>query len=223
MASVREEVAEQHPNYSITDVAKKLGKMWKSVTDKEKEQYISQANALKAAYVKKMEKYKASSSYKKHQKALAEYKEKAQKKPFKKDPNAPKRPQSSYMVFVNAVRDTVVKENPDMKVTDVLRELGGMWRDLSEREQQKYQAKAEKLKAKYEMELEAYQKTNKYKAYQAEKEAFYAERKAKKRAASAGSARRGKKPMQPKRRKRASRRRRRRRRAATPKGSKKAK
>merc|ERR1719204_2512815 len=166
MASVREEVAEQHPNYSITDVAKKLGKMWKSVTDKEKEQYISQASALKAAYVKKMEKYKASSSYAKHQKALAEYKAKAQRKPFKKDPNAPKRPLSGYMIFVNAVRDKVVNDNPDMKVTDVLREIGGMWRDLSESDKQFYQAKAVKLKAKYEMELEAYQKTRKYKAYQ---------------------------------------------------------
>merc|ERR1719167_1622142 len=120
------------------------------------------------------------------------------------------------MIFVNAVRDKVVNDNPDMKVTDVLREIGGMWRDLSEGEQQKYSAKATKLKAKYEMELEAYQKTRKYKAYQAEKEACYAERKEKKRAASA-SARKVSKPKQPKRRKSRSSRRRRRRRAATPK------
>merc|ERR1719474_1626916 len=92
------------------------------------------------------------------------------------------------MVFVNAVRGKVVKDNPDMKVTDVLREIGSMWRDLSESEQQKYQAKAKKLKAKYEMEIEAYQKTKKYKAFEAEKAAFYAERKeSKKRAASSAS------------------------------------
>merc|ERR1719204_2725551 len=221
MADVREDLVEKHPKYSVTDVAKKLGKMWKSVTDKEKEQYISQASALKAAYTKKMEKYKASSSYKKHQKALAEWKAKAQKKPFKKDKNAPKRPLSAYMVYVNQVRDDVVADNPDMKATDVLQEIGGMWRDLDDAAKAKLEGKAKKLKSKYEMDLEAYQKTKKYKAYQAEKEAYLAERKAaaKKRAVSASPAPSAKKAKQPKRRRRrsASRSRsRRRRRAATP-------
>merc|ERR1719167_1614509 len=146
-----------------------------------------------------MEKYKASSSYAKHQKVLAEHKAKAEKKPFKKDKNAPKRPQSGYMIFVNEVREKVVSSNPDMKVTDVLREIGSMWRDLSESEQKKYQTEAKKLKAKYEMELEAYHKTDQFKAYQDEKDAFYAERKAKKRAASS-TARKVKKPKQLKRR-----------------------
>merc|ERR1719447_1556717 len=107
-ADVRDDVVASG-DYSVTEVAKKLGKMWKKVSDKQKEKYISKANSLKAAYAKKKAKYEGSSNWKKHQKALADYKEKAKKKPFKKDPNAPKRPLSNYLIYVMDVRKSVVK------------------------------------------------------------------------------------------------------------------
>jgi len=215
-AEARVDVAESHPNYSITEIASKLGKMWKKVTAADKAEYVSQADTLKATYYKKMEKYKNSSSYKKHKEALAEFKAKEKRKPFKKDPNAPKRPMSGYMIFVSEVRDDVVSKNPDMGVTDVLKEVGSMWRDLSDSAQDSYKSKADKLKVKYEKEVKAYQTTSKYKKYQAEKEEFYAKRKADRKKEKAKltpkkKARKAKKP------KRTPSRRRRRRRSATPK------
>merc|ERR1719320_2152604 len=162
----------------MTEIASKLGKMWKKVPASEKADFAGQAATLKAAYVKKMEKYKGSASWKQHQKALAEFKAKQKKKPFKKDPNAPKRPLSGYMIFVNEVRSGVVADNPDMSVTDILKEVGSMWRDLDEAEYARYGEKAKKLKARYAKELKEYQKTKKYKDYQQEKEEFQAKRKA---------------------------------------------
>lgn len=219
-ADSREDLVAEHPESSITEIASKLGKLWKKVSDSEKAQYTSQAATLKAAYAKKMEKYKKSSHYAKHQKAVAEFKEKEKKKPFRKDKNAPKRPMSGYMVFVNAVRNDVVAENPDMSVTDVLKEIGVMWGDLGESEKKKYTQKAVGLKAKYEKELRAYQKTKQYKEYQEEKEAFYAKRKADKKRSVSRSASRARKVKKPKKQRSARRRstsRRRRRRSATPK------
>merc|ERR1719320_1535106 len=200
----------------MTEIASKLGKMWKKVPASEKADFAGQAATLKAAYVKKMEKYKGSASWMKHQKALAEFKAKEKRKPFKKDPNAPKRPLSGYMIFVNEVRDGVVSSNPDMKVTDVLKEIGSMWRDLNETQVDKYKSKAEKLKAKYEKEVNAYEKTSKYKNYQAEKEEFQARRKAdrKREKAALTPKKKARKAKKPKKR---TPTRRRRRRSSTPK------
>lgn len=42
------------------------------------------------------------------------------KKKAKKDPNAPKRGQSSFMFFSNAVRSKVKEENPDFSFGDIV-------------------------------------------------------------------------------------------------------
>ena len=42
------------------------------------------------------------------------------KKKAKKDPNAPKRPSSSYLFYVNANRAKVKEENPDMAFGDIV-------------------------------------------------------------------------------------------------------
>jgi len=216
-AEARGDVAESHPDYSITEIASKLGKMWKKVSAADKADYVGQSDTLKAAYYKKMEKYKKSSSYKEHQEALAEFKAKEKRKPFKKDPNAPKRPMSGYMIFVSEVRDSVVSKNPDMGVTDVLKEVGSMWRDLDDSEQARYKSKADKLKVKYEKEVKAYQTTSKYKKYQAEKEEFQAKRKAERKKEKAKLTPNKKKARKAKKPKKRTPTRRRRRRSATPK------
>jgi len=193
-AATRESVVAKYPDFSITEVATELGKMWKDVTDKEKAQYISQNSTLKETYVKAMKKYKESSSYRKHQEVVAEHKKKMDRKHYKKDPNAPKRPPSAYMIYISEVRDKVVKENPGIEVNDVLKKIGSLWRNLDKKEEAKYQKKAEKLRAKYEKELTAYQKTDGYKAHQAEKEAFLAKRRERREKSEGRKARKPSKP-----------------------------
>jgi len=52
------------------------------------------------------------------------------KKP--RDPNAPKRALSSYMLFAAATRADIRKANPEMGTTEVARALGAAWRALSD-------------------------------------------------------------------------------------------
>jgi len=52
------------------------------------------------------------------------------KKASKKDPDAPKRPISSYFYFAADNRDTAKKSNPDATVTDISKILGEMWKKL---------------------------------------------------------------------------------------------
>jgi hypothetical protein len=48
------------------------------------------------------------------------------------DPYAPKAPSGPYIFFCNDKRKAVKAKNPELSVTDMGRELGRMWRDVSE-------------------------------------------------------------------------------------------
>ena len=80
---------------------------------------------------------------------------KMQAKKFK-DPNAPKRPLSAYMVFCNQNREKVKRENPKIEVTEIMKKLGEGWKALSEKQRTPYKKEAALLKEKYEKEMESY-------------------------------------------------------------------
>lgn len=73
-----------------------------------------------------------------------------------KDPNAPKRNKNGYMFFSNAMRESVKSENPDMKVTELAKELGEKWRGLSDEEKKPYLKLAEADKQRYDAEMKDY-------------------------------------------------------------------
>jgi len=63
-------------------------------------------------------------------------KEKKAKK--ERDLNAPKKPLTSYMLFAKEERPKVVESNPEMKFTEIGREIGIRWKALSAEQQAKY-------------------------------------------------------------------------------------
>lgn len=52
----------------------------------------------------------------------------------KKDPNAPKKPASSFMLYCNDQREKIKSSNPSMKVQDIQRKLGEMWKTVNDAE-----------------------------------------------------------------------------------------
>jgi len=77
-------------------------------------------------------------------------------KKAKKDPNAPKRPISSYLFFAQDTRPEVVAENPEAKFTEVTKMLGAMWREIDGKKKMKYEKKAKADRERYEAEKAAY-------------------------------------------------------------------
>ena len=130
-------VKETHPDMASKDVAKTLGGMWKSLSDAEKLPYTEKAAADRARYQAEKEANPVSdesASESENESGDEDNKGKKAKKEKKekKDPNAPKRPLSSYILFCNDTRGKIRAEHPDMGATDVTRQLGKMWRELSE-------------------------------------------------------------------------------------------
>ena len=57
-------------------------------------------------------------------------KKKKRKKERRKDPNAPKRAQSAYFLYMGSVRDQVRATSTECKIGDVTKHSGAMWRQL---------------------------------------------------------------------------------------------
>ncbi|KAK4515084.1 uncharacterized protein ATC70_002694 [Mucor velutinosus] len=85
--------------------------------------------------------------------------EKPKKKKVEKDPNAPKRNLSSYMLYSQSVRPDVVKQNPSVRPVDIAKIIGEKWNALSDKEKQPFVKAAEKEKARYDKETKTYKAT----------------------------------------------------------------
>ena len=55
----RAEVKEQHPDFSLGDIGRELGKRWKELTDDDKKPYVDLATADAERYDREMAAYKA--------------------------------------------------------------------------------------------------------------------------------------------------------------------
>ncbi|KJA21704.1 hypothetical protein HYPSUDRAFT_41851 [Hypholoma sublateritium FD-334 SS-4] len=75
-----------------------------------------------------------------------------------KDPNAPKRPASSYINFQNAVRGELKKLHPDLSNAELLSKISDLWKDLPASEKEVYNQQMRDQKVEYAALKEAYDK-----------------------------------------------------------------
>merc|ERR1719334_753806 len=174
-AKARPAIMKAHPGWGVAQIGKQLGKDWKNVSAAERAPLEAKYAKAKAAFEKKQAAYRNSKNYKDFQHELLAWKIHATKKPFRADPNAPKRPTSAYMLYAASVRAEIVRANPGMEVSAVMKEQAVWWKALSEEERAPWVKKAEAAKAKYQKLLAKYQQSRSYQAYVAEKEAYKAE------------------------------------------------
>ncbi|PZC81522.1 FACT complex subunit Ssrp1 [Helicoverpa armigera] len=107
-------------------------------------------------------------------------KEKSKKR--EKDVNAPKRPATAFMLWLNENRKGIVDANPGIKVTEIAKKGGELWRDLKDKSE--WEEKAAKSKEEYNIAMKKYKDSGaadefKQKKKQAEKERKAAEKKSK--------------------------------------------
>lgn len=106
----------------------------------------------RAAAKKSSPKKAAKSPAKKSAKAASPKKAKVEKKRAKKDPNAPKRGASAYMLWLKDNRARLTK--PGMSVVDVTKAAGVEWGNVKDKS--KYEKLAAEDKKRYEKEMAAY-------------------------------------------------------------------
>lgn len=59
---------------------------------------------------------------------------KGKKQKAEKDPNAPKKPLSAFMLYTNNRRPEIMKKSSGLKITEVSSMIGKEWKELTEEE-----------------------------------------------------------------------------------------
>ena len=158
----RQEVKEENSSLKATEITKKLGEMWKEEDEEEKKRYQKMAADDKKRYEAEIAEYEPKDGFK------------SPKKSKKVKSTAPKRALSAYLFFCQATRDDIKKKNPSIKSSEILSELGKMWKALSDKKKKPFEKLAQEDKTRYEEEMKEYVPTEE------EKEAMDAKKKGKK-------------------------------------------
>ncbi|QQP36438.1 High mobility group protein B2like, partial [Caligus rogercresseyi] len=136
----RLKVKAEYADYSITEVAKELGRRWATIDPAVKQTYEQRYQGSRRQYEQAMAAYKPTKK--------------------KKDPNAPKQPLSAYFIFSSEERLKVKGEHPSYSICEVAKELGRRWADMSPDVKQRYQQMAEEGRQKYDQDMAAYRQGN---------------------------------------------------------------
>ena len=66
-----------------------------------------------------------------------------------KDPNAPEKPQSAYMIFAAEKKVSIIRDDPEITTTDMMRAIGASWKALGKKDKEIYKTKAKAAKAEF--------------------------------------------------------------------------
>ena len=125
---------------------KEIGRQWGLMSEHTKAQYKMIANKDKERYNKQIE-------------MINQLKTRISKEQLNRQTlTRPKKCLSAYMIFVREMRQRVTDENPDMKVLDVMKEVGHRWQNINPTEKAIYEAKSQSDKERFKQENAVYQR-----------------------------------------------------------------
>jgi len=134
----RDEIKKKNPEMKATQITSKLGEMWQSLNDKQKKKYVDEAGKDKERYEEEMNEYVPSEGFEK----------KGKKK------SKAKRAPSGYIIFCQDKREEIKSENPEMKTTEITKELGRQWKELSQEEKDEYNQRSKDMNAELKAQSE---------------------------------------------------------------------
>ena len=103
----------------------------------------------------------ASNDRKRYNKERKEFEPSARKVRRKKDPSAPKRPMSAFLMYAQTKRAVLQRENPDIPNADISRMLGEIWRKASVDEKRPFLEREEDERKVYRAKMERFKSDQK--------------------------------------------------------------
>ncbi|EDL80494.1 rCG31445 [Rattus norvegicus] len=141
MINFRNKFKEQQPNTYLTfnEFSRRCSEKWRSISKNEKAKFEAIAKLDKARYQEEMMNYVGK-----------------RRKRRKRDPLAPRKPPSSFLLFSLDHFAKLKQENPNWTVVQVAKAAGKMWSMITDVDKRPYEQKAAIMRAKYFQEREAY-------------------------------------------------------------------
>jgi len=156
----RARVKEENPEAKFGDIAKLLSAEFKEISDSERERWNQLAAEDKERYQREMESYEPPSDLESDSDSDSDAPKKKKKKKKVKDPNAPKRNQSSFFLYSNATRNDVKTANPEAKFGQIAQIISKHFKALPAEERAYWDQKAAEDKERYQREMAIYKGEN---------------------------------------------------------------
>lgn len=162
---MRDTFKQQNPGMTFGQLSKYTSAMYAEMPPAEKEAWNQRAEADKSRYLHELSTYVPPPGYDVKGDAIATHvthtlppKPRVSRGTVKtpRDPNAPKRNMSAYLLYQNCMRETFKNINPGMTFGQLAKFTSHMYKSLSAEEKQRWEAHAAQDKARYEAEMASY-------------------------------------------------------------------
>lgn len=160
---MRDQFKAQNPGMTFGQLAKYTSAMYAEMTPHEKDTWNARAEADKARYLLELNSYHPPPGYDSQGNLISPPGQgnyattsTGRRSKTEKDPNAPKKNVSAYLMYQNAMRATFKRENPDMTFGQLAKYTSHMYKNLTAEEKASWEQAASDDKARYEAELANY-------------------------------------------------------------------
>mmetsp|Transcript_3288 Transcript_3288/g.6068 ORF Transcript_3288/g.6068 Transcript_3288/m.6068 type:complete len:228 (-) Transcript_3288:70-753(-) len=156
--AMREVFKAQNPGMSFGQLSKFTSAMYAELAPEEKAVWAARADEDKARYLHELAEYVPPPGYDAKGDSVMQFPAAAGRRKAKKerDPNAPKRAKSAYLLYQNAMRDQFRTENPGMTFGQLSKYTSAMYKCLTPEEKELWDHRAAEDKARYDAEMSAY-------------------------------------------------------------------
>jgi upstream-binding transcription factor len=153
---------ESCPGLTQQEYVAKAAAEWNQRNATSKQKYVDRAAALRAQYEIDMKEYNLThpAELVDADEELGERSEKVRNVKKERDPEQPRQPLSSYLLFVAKRREELAGAENPLSPKELLRALGDEWNALSEKRKQKYKRRADALRAQYKIDMDEYRSTH---------------------------------------------------------------
>mmetsp|Transcript_19900 Transcript_19900/g.41881 ORF Transcript_19900/g.41881 Transcript_19900/m.41881 type:complete len:368 (-) Transcript_19900:188-1291(-) len=148
----------QNPGMTFGQLAKYTSAMYAEMPPEEKEAWAQRAEQDKARYLHELSQYVPPPGYDVKGDAVAGAGPtvRALKNGKTRDPNAPKKNMSAYLMYQNTMRESFRTENPGMTFGQLSKFTSAMYKSLTPEEKGRWEEAALQDKARYETEMANY-------------------------------------------------------------------
>mmetsp|Transcript_27852 Transcript_27852/g.66332 ORF Transcript_27852/g.66332 Transcript_27852/m.66332 type:complete len:296 (-) Transcript_27852:142-1029(-) len=148
---VRPIIGKAKPELTMTGISKEIGIKWKDLAEPDRKKFHTESENAKVTYEKEKSEYEAKvpEDIRKQRLSKAQMKKRKILKKKSKDPNAPKKALSAFMIFSNKIREQVKTEKPELGFAELGREIANRWNVKTPEQKKEFEAISEEAKAKY--------------------------------------------------------------------------